>query len=295
MDVDTRVLRYFVAVADHLSFTRAARALFVSQPSLSRQIRQLEDRLGTRLFVRTRAEVRLTRTGEVLLAAARRQLAEWEQVTRIVRTTAAAEENLLRVGFGATGGGSLGRRARAAFLARHPHATVEPRRFDGGGEAEALRQGLVDVAFLWLPADTTDLHTAVVAREPRLVAMPTAHRLAARTSLAVGDLRDEPVLWSGKAPAAWRPGGSGPSRDKSRDKSRDRENGNVEELLERVAATGALCLAPASVASSHPRPELTWRRVTDLDPLRIAIAWPRTTANPLAAAFVQLACALAKP
>jgi DNA-binding transcriptional LysR family regulator len=270
MDVDTRVLRYFVAVAEHLSFTRAARSLFVSQPSLSRQIRQLEDRLGTRLFVRTRTEVRLTRTGEILLTAARRQLADWEQITRIVRTTAAAEGHLLRVGFVAEGVGPLGRRARAAFLARHPYVTVEPKRFDRGGEAAALRQGLVDVAFLALPADTTELHTAVVASEPRIVAMPASHRLAARAALTVADLHDEPVL-------------SGVEKE------------TVEEMLDQVVATGALCLGPASMAANHPHPQLTWRPMADLDPVRIAVAWPRTTANPLVSVFVQIVCALAKP
>ena len=294
MDVDTRVLRYFVAVAEHLSFTQAAKALFVSQPSLSRQIRQLEDRLGAQLFVRTRTEVRLTRTGEVLLAAARRHLAEWEQTTRIVRTTAAAEGNVLRVGFVATGGGSLGRRARAAFLARNPHATVEPKRFDWGGEAEALRQGLVDVAFLWLPADTTGLHTAVVAEEPRMVAMSASHRLAARSSLTIDDLGDEPILWTRKAPAAWvdwwavnpRPDGSAPVWGP--------ENDNVEEMLEQAATTGAICMGPASMAAYYAHPELIWRPITGVEPLRIAVAWPQTTANPLVPVFVQAVRALAK-
>jgi DNA-binding transcriptional LysR family regulator len=287
MDVDTRVLRYFVAVAEHLSFTQAAKALFVSQPSLSRQIRQLEDRLGTELFLRSKTEVRLTRTGEVLLGAARRQLAEWEQITRIVRTTAAAEGNVLRIGFVATGGGSLGRRARTAFLARHPNATVEPKRFDRGGEADALRQGLVDVAFLWLPADTTGLHTAVVTTEQRMVAMSTSHPLATRRSVTIADLRDEPILWTRKAPAAWVDGWASPVWGQ--------ENDNVEEMLEQAATTGAVCLGPASMAAYYAHPELTWRPVTDLDPLQIAVAWPHTTANPLVPAFVQTVRTLAKP
>lgn len=285
MDVDTRVLRYFVAVAEHLSFTQAARTLFVSQPSLSRQIRQLEDRLGTQLFVRTRTEVRLTRTGEVLLAAARHHLTEWEQTTRHVRTTAAAEGNILRVGVVATGSGALSRRARTAFLARHPHATVEPKRFDRGGEAEALRQGLVDVAFLWLPANTAGLHTVVVAEEPHMAAMSTSHRLAARPSLTTADLSAEPILWTRKAPAAWVGWLATPAPGQ--------ENDGVEEMLDQVATTDAICTGSASMAAHH-HPELTWRPITDLDPLRIAVAWPHTTANPLVPPFVQTVRALAK-
>jgi DNA-binding transcriptional LysR family regulator len=290
MDVDTRVLRYFVAVAEHLSFTQAAKSLFVSQPSLSRQIRQLEDRLGTQLFVRTRTEVRLTRTGEVLLAAARHHLAEWEQTTRHVRTTAAAADNILRVGFVATGSGWLSRRARTAFLARHPHATVEPKRFDRGGEADAVRQGLVDVAFLWLPADTTGLHTAVVSEEPHMVAMSASHRLAARSSLTAADLRDESILCTRKAPAAW----VGWAMNAGSTPVWRPESDNVDEMLEQAAATGAICTGPASMASHHSHPDLTWRPVTDLGPLRIAVAWARTTANPLVPPFVQTVRALTK-
>lgn len=294
MDVDTRVLRYFVAVAEHLSFTQAARALFVSQPSLSRQIRQLEDRLGAELFLRSKTEVRLTRAGETLLAVTKRQLAEWEETIRIVRATASAESNVLRVGFVATGGSSLGRHARLAFLADHPYATVEPKRFDWGGEADALRQGMVDVAFLWLPADTSGLHTAVVATEQRMVAMSTSHRLADRETLTIVDLRDEPILWTRRAPAAWvdwwavnpRPDGSTPVWGP--------ENDNVEEMLEHAATTGAICMGPASMAAYYTHPDLVWRPITDLDPLQIVVAWPQSPVNPLASAYVQTVQVLAE-
>lgn len=279
MDVDTRVLRYFVAVAEHLSFTQAARALFVSQPSLSRQIRQLEDRLGTELFVRTKTEVRLTRTGEVLLAAARRQLVEWEQATRIVRTTAAADANLLRVGLVAGAGSHLVRLARPIFQLRHPQATLEPKRFEPGAEGAALRQGTLDVALLWLPPlPPPTLHTAVVAAEPRLVALPTTHRLATRPSLTLADLRDEPALWTRQAPTAWAdqwPTQSPPEPDA------------FEDLLARAAATAAVCVAPASIATTNHHPELTWRAVADLTPLQLAVTWPTSTANPLVPPFVH--------
>lgn len=288
MDVDTRVLRYFVAVAEHLSFTRAARTLFVSQPSLSRQIRQLEDRLGTELFVRTKNEVRLTRTGEVLLPAARRQLADWEGITRIVRTTAAAEHHVLRVGFTATGGGAPSRRARAAFLARHPNATVRPQRFDRGGEPDALRAGLVDVAFLWLPADLTGLHTTVVAAEPRMVAMSPSHPLASRPGLTPTDLLTEPIVWTRRAPVAWLE----PPGPDDRPPVRGTEHDTVAEMLDRAATGNAVCLGPASLADHHPHPELVWRPVTGADPLHLVVAWPHTTANPLVSAFVQTVRAL---
>jgi DNA-binding transcriptional LysR family regulator len=285
MDVDTRVLRYFVAVAERLSFTEAARDLYVAQPSLSRQIRQFEQRLGVELF--TRPDVRLTAAGERLLAAARTHLADWQHTTRLVRATAAAEKNVLRFGFVVAGGGALARRARAVFAER-TGATVEPKRFDWGGEAQALRDGLADVAFVWLPADLTGLHNETVATEERLVAVAATHPLVARQEVTIADLRDQPLVWTRKAPADWvdwwavnpRPDGSAPVWGP--------ENDNADEMLEHVAAGTAVCIGSASMAEYYRHPDLVWLPITDVEPLRIVLAWPRAPVNPLAGEFVRV-------
>ncbi len=286
MDVDTRVLRHFVAVADQLSFTQAAKELFVSQPSLSRQIRQLENDLGTSLFERTGRQIRLTDTGAQLAPLARKLLDEWRETTRVIRSAAAAEANVLRVGFVATGGGSLARQARAAFTNEHPTVTVEPKRFDWNGEPDAIRNGLADVAFLWLPADTTGLHVRHFTTETRWVALASDHPLAARDSIRIQDLRDEPLMWTRKASREWidwwaanpRPDGSTPVWGP--------ENDNVEEMLEHVATGAAVCIAAESMTTYYAHPDLTWRPITDIEPLRIAVAWSRNNTSPLVETFV---------
>ena len=287
LDVDTRVLRYFVAVAERLSFTAAARALFVSQPALSRQVRQLESELGVELFVRTGREVRLTAAGGELLPLARRAVDEWRDAVRVARSVAAAEANVVRVGFVASGGGSVARRARAVFAAQRPDVTIEPKRCDWGGEPDALRQGLVDVAFVWLPADTDGLRAQVVATEARYVALARDHPLTARESVVIADLRDEPLMWTRKAPKQWvdwwavnpRPDGGEPVWGP--------ENDNVDEMLEHVASGAAVCFGPESMAEYYAHPDLAWRPVTDIEPLRIAIGWVPETVNPVVRAFVE--------
>ncbi|SES22639.1 DNA-binding transcriptional regulator, LysR family [Lentzea xinjiangensis] len=293
MDVDTRLLRYFVVVAEELSFTRAAKRLYVAQPSLSRQIRQLEARLGADLFTRTSSAVALTAAGRALLPAARRQVAEWQESVRLVRTAAAAERNVLRIGFAATGGGDLARRARSAFTRRYPGVTVEPKRFEWGGEARAVRDGLADVAYVWLPAELDGLCSEVVATERRWVAVKTTHPLASREEVGIGDLRDEPLMWTRVAPPEWvdwwavnpRPDGSEPVWGP--------ENANVEEMLEHVATTSGVCIGPESMKSFYVHPDLTWRPVVDIEPLRIALAWPEHSANALVHAFVEIVRRLA--
>jgi DNA-binding transcriptional LysR family regulator len=288
VDVDTRVLRYFVAVAEQLSFTRAAEQLFVSQPALSRQIRQLENDLKIGLFERTSREVRLTSAGEALLPKARLLVAEWQAAQRIARSVAADESRVLRVGFSATGAGPLTTRARMTFAQRHPDVSVEPKRFDWGGEGEALRDGQVDVAFLWLPSDTTGLHTEIVAVERRVVGLARGHRLADRDGVGILDLRDEPLVWTRKAPKYWvdwwavnpRPDGSSPVWGP--------ENDNVEEMLEHVAVGAAICMGPQSMAAYYARPDLSWVPITDVPPLRIALAWSVSGHNRMVSAFAAV-------
>jgi hypothetical protein len=96
---------------------------------------------------------------------------------------------------------------------------VQPTRYDWGGEAAALREGK---AFLWLPADTSGMHVEVVHTEPRVVAVWRGHRLARRKSISILDIRDDPLMWTKKAPRAWvdwwavnpRPDGSAPVWDR---------------------------------------------------------------------------------
>ncbi|MGM1063858.1 LysR family transcriptional regulator [Saccharothrix sp. Mg75] len=293
LDVDTRVLRYFVAVADRLSFTAAARDLYVSQPALSRQIRQLEEDLGAELFVRTGREIRLTGAGTEMLPLARQVVEAWQETTRVVRSAAAAELNVVRVGFVASGGGSVARRARAAFAEHHPEVTIDPKRFDWGGEPDALRQGLVDVAFVWLPADVTGLRCHVVATEDRYVALSRDHRLTAQESVSITDLADEPLMWTRKAPKEWVDWWAVNPRPDGREPVWGPENDNVEEMLEQVATGTAVCIGPESMALYYAHPDLAWRRITDVEPLRIAVAWMPEAASPVVQAFVEATVRLA--
>ncbi len=288
MDVDTRTLRYFVELAEQLHFTRAAERLFVSQPSLSRRIRRLEADLRTPLFERTGREVLLTPAGEAFLPAARQLIVDWQAAQRTARVEAAARARILRVGFAASGAGTLGTRAYAAFMKRHPDVSVEPKRFDWGGEVAALREGVVDAAFVWFPAETAGLHVEVVRVEQRWVGLAAGHPLAGRDAVSIHDLSAEPIVWTRQAPREWvdwwavnpRPDGGEPVWGP--------ENDNVEEMLEHVASASAICISPESMTSHYTRPDLAWRPIPDIPPLRIALCRPLTAVNDLAADFAAL-------
>ncbi|MBV2361820.1 LysR family transcriptional regulator [Streptomonospora nanhaiensis] len=295
MDVDTRLLRYFAAVAEELHFTRAAERLYVSQPALSRQIRRLERDLRVTLFERTTRGVRLTPAGEALLPVARRMIDDWAAGQRAARTARAAAQRVLRLGFEATGAADLTTRARMRFRERHPDASIEPHRFNWGGEVAALREGLVDAALIWLPNDLSGLTTEIVAEEPRAVGMRADHPLAAKDVLTIEDLRDEPLPWARSAPREWvewwavvpRPDGSRPRWGPAND--------NAEELLENVAGGSGVCIVSRSISVYYRRPDLVWRPLVGVEPLRIALGWTHECAHPLLPAFAAIVRELRAP
>jgi DNA-binding transcriptional LysR family regulator len=291
--VELRQLRYLVAIDEAGNLGRAAERLYVSQPALSYALRTLESELGVRLFDRHAAGVTATAAGRDVVAEAKRVLRQVDRLTAAADRHRRGDTGVLRVGFEASGAGELTTRARAEFARRHPGVRVEPKRFDWGGELAALRDGRVDVAFLWLPADLDGLHAEVVHTEPRVVGLPAGHRLAGRAGVGVLEVNDEPLMWTERAPRAWvdwwavnpRPDGSAPRWGPTND--------NVEEMLEQVAEGVAICFAPASMARYYARPDLSWVPLTDVDPLRVALAWVAGADTPLVRGFAGVVRELA--
>jgi DNA-binding transcriptional LysR family regulator len=294
VDVDTSALACFVAVAEELSFTRAAVREHLSQPGLSKKIRLLEESLGCRLLQRDSRSVQLTGAGELLLPAARGLLSQWADAVAQVRREDAAVRGLVRVGFEASGAGKLTARARAEFARRRPDVVVQPYRFDWGEEVGALRDGRVDVAFVWLPADLSGLDCEVVLVDPRVVGLAAGHRLADRPSLTLSDIADEPLMWTRRAPQAWVDWWAVNPRPDGRQPVWGPENDNVEEMLETVASGAAICISPASMSHFYSRPDLAWRPLVDAEPLRVAIAWPSASTSRAVAEYLAVVQDLAE-
>ncbi|MEV4759922.1 LysR family transcriptional regulator [Micromonospora sp. NPDC049559] len=291
--MELRQLRYLVAIDEAGNLGRAAQGLYVSQPALSYALRNLEAELGVRLFDRHAGGVTPTAAGRDVIAEARRTLRQVERVTAAAQRHRRGQTGVLRVGFEASGAGELTTRSRAEFARRYPQVRVEPKRFDWGEEAAALRDGRVDVAFVWLPADLAGMHVEVVHAEGRVVGLPRGHRLAGRDGVSILETNDEPLLWTERAPREWvdwwavnpRPDGSSPRWGPTND--------NVEEMLEQVAEGTAICFAPESMARYYARPDLAWVPLTDVAPLRVALAWPAGADSPLVRGFAQVVRELA--
>jgi LysR family transcriptional regulator, benzoate and cis,cis-muconate-responsive activator of ben and cat genes len=246
--VDLRHLRYFVAVAEELHFSRAARRLNVSQPPLSQQIRQLERAIGAPLFVRTSRRVELTPAGSALLVGARRTLAEAARSLDAAERAGRGEVDHLRVGF--TGSGALGGLVETvrSFRAQHPLVHLEMIEGTTESQLEAVDRDLVDVALVRGPVAASRARVEVVRREPFVAALPADHRLTVRRVVPIAALKDEPwVLFPRHVAPPHHDVLTGICQRAGFEPSVRHESAEYDTILSLVAAGLGVTLVPASV------------------------------------------------
>ena len=272
--MESRPLRYFVAVAEELNFARAAERLGISPPPLSRAIRGLESDLGAVLFERTTHSVALTPAGEVLLTEARFALEALEAAGRRARRTAATGPKLV-LAVKADGDAGLLEAVLARYAADPAAVPVTVRLCAWHEQSRLLRRGEADVALVYEPYDRTGLDAETLATEPRVAALATSHPLAARAALGVADL-------------GLRPGDVDRYIDEVRGRGQD-----LAQLLTLVGLGEIVPLLPASVAGRYPRPGVVYRPVRDAPPAVLAVAWPQQSRSTATAALVRAAVAVA--
>jgi len=269
MDLDLRKLRYFVAVAERLHFGRAAVALHITQPALSRQIRQLEQELDVELFERNSRQVSLTAAGKRLA----------EDGSRLLAVSQAAVDRARRAGHGEqslTVGFMLGMdisAVTAEFARTHPEVEIQLQRLRWWNHAAALRDGRVDVGFVRMPLPADGLEITELYTEPICVALSAGHPLAAMPSVRLTDLADEPVLLYADADPGWN---AVWTFDPRPDGSRPRPGPYVhdmEEIVAYVRASRGVAYLPVPVTAAIAPHGVTFVPVDDVPPGRVVLAW----------------------
>lgn len=191
--MELRHVRYFVAVAEYLNFSKAARQLHIAQPPLSRQIRQLEEELGVELFVRSKRRVELTKAGRVFLDEARKLVVQAGHATEAARHAQKGESGVVRIGIASGLGGPVSR-VIAEHSKRRPSIDSECKDIFSTPQNEALRKHEIDVGFLRPPVDQVNLDCELLFEEGFVVVLPRAHRLAKRKSLRLVDIANETLI-----------------------------------------------------------------------------------------------------
>ncbi|MEU9889684.1 LysR substrate-binding domain-containing protein [Sphaerisporangium sp. NPDC051011] len=279
--MELRTLRYFVAVAEELHFGRAAARLHMSQPPLSRAIKQLEADVGAVLLHRSAAGVTLTPAGAALLEEARTLL---DQADRLrVRVAAAAGAATITVGILGDSTDRGATRLAAAYRRRHPDVEVRIRETDLTDPTCGLRAGLVDVALTRGPFDETGLMVHELRADPVGAVLRADDPLARRDRLKLADLADRRWFQF--------PDGTDPIWQSYWNGGEPREGPvvrAVQECLQAVLWNGTVGMSPLG----HDSPEeLVVVPLIDMAPSRVVAACNEGDANPLIRSFVQIATA----
>jgi len=193
-DLKLKDLRYLVAVADTRHFGRAAERSFVSQPTLSAQIKKLEEYLGVQLIERAPKRVSLTVAGEEIVARARRILEASEEIVELAKGHSDPLAGRLKLALLPTIGPYLLPNVAGKLRKQLPRLELMLYEYQTDVMLEKLYSGEIDVGILALPVPLDGLESYEVYKEPFTVAMPANHRLAGRASIKVADLHDETLL-----------------------------------------------------------------------------------------------------
>lgn len=281
-DLDLRLVRYFTVVAEHRHFGRAAAAMHLTQPSLSRQIQRLERQLGVRLLDRTPRGTTLTEAGDVFLPRARALLRSAAQAAAYAR--AAAEPSRITIGHTT---GLVVTPAVRELCHRYPDADVRTRHVAWNEPHAALVERRVDAVVARLPFPTGGLDTTTLYDEPRVVLVSRDHRLAGKESVTLDDIADEPLprlpdpVWN----AFWRidprpdgrPAPDGPYVEA------------VEDKFEIIAAGQAVAIVSSGLCATDHRPDLTTVPLHGVEPSHVVLATRADDASRLVAALRMLA------
>ncbi|WP_051399851.1 LysR family transcriptional regulator [Haloechinothrix halophila] len=264
MDLTIQQLRYFVAVAEHLHFTRAAERLHIAPPSLSQQIAAIERRVGSPLFRRTSRRVELTASGAELLPLARRAIASVEEILTWADRRRGADQ---QVRLGLVVGNRISSAILSAAAKQLPGVRWEVRRIGFGESVQALKEGRADVVLTpsVRPPSAGGLCAVPLWSEGRVLVVSSTHPLADRGWVDLDETNGERFIASDGAPsdlAEWfvvpRPGGFTPRVESLVT--------NFEEVLDVCSAGLGVNIAGSTAAVSYARPDITYvpiRGITD--------------------------------
>ena len=288
--IELRHLRYFVAVAETLNFSRAAERLHMAQPPLSLAIRQLEQELGTELFVRTTREVKLTEAGRALLDGAGRVLTELDGAITAARRAAAGELGGVRLAFSWSARFETLPSLGQAFRARHPDVELVTEQMWNARMPDALRSGAIDIALSICPEVAGDLSYQLVRREAVVALLPADHRLAGESEIPLAALEgDEHLLFPRDLAPHLHDFFVGLCRRAGFEPTTRNASFHSDWEIRGLGDMTGFALIPESVARNLPRGVVAVTLSEPRDQLATSLVWRTNVLAPAAAALRDLA------
>lgn len=287
--MEARRLRYFIAVAEHLNFSRAAEALHISQPPLSQQIHKLEKAVGIQLLDRSRHHVKLTVGGRVYLDWARKIVGDIECAQLFAQRAHRGQTGRLVVGFMHSAPLDLLPRLLRHFSLSFPEVQLELQEMPKLEQLTALREGRIDVALLRPPIIDDALGTLTICRERLLIALPKHHAFARRRTLKLSMLSKQPFIGysaaftvlNGVILQACRQAGFTPHVVQ--------ESIQLHTIITLVSAGIGVAIVPAS-AKKLQLDDVVYKELQDVKiRTEIVLAWHLNYLSPVTLKFIELA------
>ncbi|HSW20627.1 MAG TPA: LysR family transcriptional regulator [Ramlibacter sp.] len=293
--IELRMWRQFIAVAETLHFGRAALRLHMTQPPLTQAIAGLEQRLGVRLFDRTKRSVQLTEAGKALLPEARELLARATSLPAHARAAAVGETGRLRLAFVSTVGYRLLPQWVQAFRMAYPRVELDLIESTGDVQLASLERGDIDAGFMMhsVGMEPPGLNHLRVIREPLVLALPQQHELAVVRSLALGRALDEPlVIFPRRTLPSLHDAVFAMYHTAGRTPHVSQEAVQILTLVNLVAAGLGVAWVPETVRQFQ-RAGITYRQITGKQAQQVprvdtSLFW-RSSANPTLERFIEFA------
>ena len=286
--MELRHLRYFIAVADELHFSRAAERLHIAQPPLSQQIRDLEEELGVRLFDRSKRRVALTTAGQAFLEEALQALQHVDKAVKAAQRASRGDIGRLIVGLNSSATYSVLPRILRVFREHCSDVELVLHELTTSQQLESLHHSKIDMGLLYLPVDSDDLCFLSVLKEPLLIAIPDTHPLTSQPQVSIHALGRDPFILP--APNL----GSGLYskivsffQQTSFAPAVEQEANRLQTIISLVAGGIGVALVPASLENLHTR-GVAYKPLQELTPeIEIALTWRRNDTSPILQKFLN--------
>jgi len=286
--MELRHLRYFMAVAEELNFSRAAERLHIAQPPLSQQIRDLEVEMGVTLFERTKRRVELTAAGRVFVDKVQQVLGQIEQAVEAAQRASRGEIGRLSLGFNSSATYSVLPTLLNTFRERCPAVILDLHELTTQQQILHLQQQQIDAGILYLPIDLEELEIVSVLKEGMAIAIPETHPLATSTQISIRALSQELFILP---PARL---GSGLYNQIMQffqqiefSPTAVQEAIQLQTSISLVAGGVGVALVPASLQNLQ-RAGVIYRSLVEPTPeIEIAVAWRKGERSPIMQNFIE--------
>lgn len=268
--MELKLIRYFVKVAEELNFSRAAEKLHIAQPHLSRQIKVLEENIGTKLFNRSRRHVELTHAGKFFLKKAYPLIEQVEQISVSTRLSALGKEGELQIAFNGAVQDIIP--TLKSYHEHFPEVGIMLRQMNTDEQLKALNQKRIDLAVLSIPVYDANIKLFPLKSVPFLAALPKEHPLTKKERLFIHDFSEEPFIITPKS--------AGPMyynaimsifKQTNFTPNITIQAHDLQTVMALVAANMGMSLTPSPMKSTN---EITLKKVEDIDiSLEASLAW----------------------